>query len=176
MSKRSQRVAPFYDAAQFANSEEIDFHVWFFPRLSDAIEATHIRSPFAASRDKSIIGFDFAVTLSSPESFCVLFDITSEQYVELKWLNVEQTQKMIPFIICEVSLGQYVCELVFGVNVFDLNLGVQIDSIEQPIKSNSVGSGNMSHCRTSPLEDHLDHCFVVFKDVQHSFLTRRIRV
>ena len=26
-----------------------------------------------------IIGFDFAVTLSSPESFCVLIDITSEQ-------------------------------------------------------------------------------------------------
>ena len=27
----------------------------------------------------------------------------------------------------------------FGVNIFDLDLGVQIDSIEQPIKSNSVG-------------------------------------
>ena len=39
--------------------------------------------------------------------------------------NVQQTQKMIPFITCEVSLGQYVCELVFGVNVFDLDLGVQ---------------------------------------------------
>ena len=35
----------------------------------------------------------------------------------------KQTQKMIPFITCEVSLGQYVCELVFGVNVFDLDLG-----------------------------------------------------
>ena len=34
--------------------------------------------------------------------------------------DVEQTQKMIPFITCEVSLGQYVRELVFGVNVFDL--------------------------------------------------------
>ena len=29
MSKRLQRVAPFYDAAQFASSEKIDFHVWF---------------------------------------------------------------------------------------------------------------------------------------------------
>ena len=61
--------------------------------------------------------------------------------------NVEQKQKMIPFITCEISLGQYVCELVSGVNVFDLDFGVQIDYIEQPIKSNSVGSGNMSHCR-----------------------------
>ena len=27
---------------------------------------------------------------------------------------------MIPFITCEISLGQHVCELVLGVNVFDL--------------------------------------------------------
>ena len=62
--------------------------------------------------------------------------------------DVEQTQKMIPFITCEVSLCQYVCELVLGVNVFDLDFGVQIDSIEQ---SNSVGSGNMSHNKASSL-------------------------
>ena len=65
--------------------------------------------------------------------------------------NVEQTQKIIPFITCEISLCQYVCELVFGVDVFDLDFGVQIDAIEQPIKSNSVGSGNMSHCGFFPL-------------------------
>ena len=63
--------------------------------------------------------------------------------------DVEKTQKMIPFITCEISLCQYVCELVLGVNVFDLDLEVQIDSIKQPIKSNSVGSGNMAHCRAS---------------------------
>ena len=90
--------------------------------------------------------------------------------------DVEQTQKMIPFITCEISLCQYVCELVLGVNVFDLDLGVQIDSIKQPIKSNSVRSGNMSHCGPSSLYDHLDHCFVVFKDIQQSFLTRRMNV
>ena len=44
--------------------------------------------------------------------------------------NVEQTQKMVPFVTCEVSLGQFVCELVFGVNLFDLVVGVQIDSIK----------------------------------------------
>ena len=59
--------------------------------------------------------------------------------------DVEQTQKMIPFITCEISLCQYVCELVLDVNVFDLDFGIQIDSIKQPIKSNSVRSGNMSH-------------------------------
>ena len=43
--------------------------------------------------------------------------------------DVEQTQEIIPFITCEISLCQYVCELVFGVNVFDFGLGVQVDSI-----------------------------------------------
>ena len=52
--------------------------------------------------------------------------------------DVEQTQKMIPLITCEISPCQYVCELVFGVNIFDLDLGVQIDSVKQPIKSNCV--------------------------------------
>ena len=33
------------------SSEVIDFHIWF-PRLSDAIEAKHVRIPFAASRDQ----------------------------------------------------------------------------------------------------------------------------
>ena len=80
--------------------------------------------------------------------------------------NVEQTQKMIPLITCEISFGQNVCELVFGVDVFDLDFGIQIDSIEQPIESNSVGSGNMSHCRTPSFNDHLDHCFIVFKHIQ----------
>ena len=45
--------------------------------------------------------------------------------------NVKQTQKMIPFITREISLGQHVCELVFGVDVFDLDLEVQIDSNNQ---------------------------------------------
>ena len=76
----------------------------------------------------------------------------------IEMADVEQTQKMIPFITREISLGQYVCELVLGVNVYDLDLGVQIDFIKQPIKSNFVGSGNMSHCRASFLYDHLDHC------------------
>ena len=84
--------------------------------------------------------------------------------------DVEQTQKMIPFITCELSLCQYVSELVFGVDIFDLDPGVQIDSIKPSIKSNSVGSGNMSHCQASSLYDHLDHCFVVFKDIQQTKL------
>ena len=87
--------------------------------------------------------------------------------------NIEQAQQTIPLITREISLGQYVCELVLGVNVFDLDLGVQIDSIKQPIKSNSVGPGNMCHCGASSRYNHLDHCFIVFKHIQQSFLMRR---
>ena len=132
--------------------------MWFspgFPMQSNK----HVRVPHAASRDqihhwswlccdsfftcetKFTIGVDFAVTLTSLASFCVIFDITSEQLAELKWLILNKTQKMVPFITCEISLCQYLCDLVLGVNVFDLDLGAQIDSIKQPIKSNSVGSG-----------------------------------
>ena len=59
-----------------------------------------------------------------------------------------------------------VSELVFGVDVFDLDFGVQINSIKQPIKRNSVSSGNMSHCRASSIYNHLDHCFIVLKHIQ----------
>ena len=89
--------------------------------------------------------------------------------------NIEQAQQMIPLITCEISFGQNVSELVFGVDVFDLDFGVQINSIKQLIKSNSVSPGNMSHCRTPPLNDHFAHCFILFKHIQSS-LTRRLDV
>ena len=57
--------------------------------------------------------------------------------------------------------------MVFGVDILDLNRWVQVDSVKQPIKSNSVGSGNMSHCWTSAFDDHFSHGFVIHKNVQH---------
>ena len=45
--------------------------------------------------NRPIIGLDFAVTLSSPEPFCVIFDITSEQSVELKWLMSNKHNKWL---------------------------------------------------------------------------------
>ena len=83
---------------------------------------------------------------------------------------------MIPFITCEISFGQDVSKLVFGVDVLDLDFGVQVNSIEQPIKRNSVGPGNMSHFGTPSCDNHLDHCFVVLKHIQQSFLMRRLDV
>ena len=130
--------------------------------------SSNIRSP--------IIGFDFAVILSSPDSFCVLFDITSEQSAELKWLMLRKHKRWFHSSRVKFPLVSMSASWFHGVNVFDLDFGVQIDSIEQPIKSNSVGSGKMSHCRTSSLYNHLDHCFIVFKHIQLSFLMRRLYV
>ena len=77
--------------------------------------------------------------------------------------NIKQGQQMIPFITCEIPLCQDVCELVFGVDVFDW---VQKNSIEQPIKSNSVCSGDVSHCRTSAFHNHFNCSFIVLKHTQ----------
>ena len=35
-------------------------------------------------------------------------------------------------------------ELVFGVNIFNLDFGFQMEAVEQPVMSNSVGSGHVS--------------------------------
>ena len=88
--------------------------------------------------------------------------------------DILQGQQMIPFITCEILLCQDVCELVLGVNIFDLNLGVQIDSIKQPIESNSVGPGNVSHCRTSAFHNHFNYSFIVLKTHTIKLLDARI--
>ena len=82
--------------------------------------------------------------------------------------DVQQTEKMVPLITCEVPVCQHVCELVFAVDVLDLNLRIQLNSVKQPVLSNSVGSGYVSHCWTSAFDDHFNHCFVVFKKCRAS--------
>ena len=89
-SVRMQRVSPFYRTSPFADSDEIHFHVWFFLVLSDAIEASTSGFLLLHHEVKFIIGFDFAVTLSSPESYCVLLDITSEHSAELRWIMLNK--------------------------------------------------------------------------------------
>ena len=75
--------------------------------------------------------------------------------------NIKQSQQMIPFITREIPFCQDVCELVLGVDVFDLDFGIQIDSIEQPIKSNSVSPGDVSHCWTPAFHNHFDYSFIL---------------
>ena len=64
-----------------------------FSGLSDAVEGGTSGVLSLHRETKFIIGFGFAVTLSSPDSFCVLFDITSEQSVELKWPMSNEHQR-----------------------------------------------------------------------------------
>ena len=81
--------------------------------------------------------------------------------------------QMIPLMTCEIFFGWHVSELVFGVNVFSFGFW-DPDSIKWLIKRFSVSPGNMSCCGTPPFNDHLDHCFIVFKHTQQSFLMRRL--
>ena len=176
-----QRVSPFYRTSQFSDSAEFDFRVWFSPGFLMQWKIARRESFHCIARPNSSLVSTLTSRLCCDSFlhlilFCVLFDITSEHSAELKWPMLNKTQKIIPLITCEIPLDQHVCELVFGVNIFNLDLAVQIDSIEQPIKSNSVGSGNMSQCRTSSTYDHFDHCFVVFKHIQQSFLMWRLDV
>ena len=69
------------------------------------------------------------------------------------------------FVFLSVSSSK----LILGVDTLDLNLGIQINSVKQPTKSNSVGSGHVSHRWSSSFNYHFDHDFVVFKDVRLRF-------
>ena len=91
--------------------------------------------------------------------------------------KVKHTEKVVPFITGEITFGQDVCELVFGVNIFDLDfLGTKLILSNIQSSADSVGSGHVSHRRTSVFNDHLDHCFIVFKNVRHGFEVRRFCV
>ena len=54
--------------------------------------------------------------------------------------DVEEMNKIVPFVTCEISFGQNVCELMFCVNVSNLNFRIKINLVRQPIQSDSVGS------------------------------------
>ena len=83
---------------------------------------------------------------------------------------------MVPFVTRETLFGWHVSKLVVGVNMFDLDLWFRIDSVEQPIKRNSVGSGHVSHRWTSSFDHHLDRRLIVFKNVQLGIAFRTMSV
>ena len=64
-----------------------------FSGLSDAIEASTFGSLTLYRDTKFIIGLDFAVTLSSLASSCVLFDIALHLLMELKWLMLNKHKR-----------------------------------------------------------------------------------
>ena len=64
-----------------------------FLGLPDAVEANTFGSLTRYRETKFIIGFDFGVTLSSPASSCVLFDIALGLSMELKWLMLNKHKR-----------------------------------------------------------------------------------
>ena len=90
--------------------------------------------------------------------------------------NVKQTQKMIPFVMRQISLGYHVCQLDLGVNVFDLDFGSKLIRSNNQSGASLLRPGNMSLLWDSFLSNHLDYCFVVFKHMQQSFLMRKLDV
>ena len=84
--------------------------------------------------------------------------------IERKWLqenreihDVVPTKKMVPLIMCEITLSGHVREMVSGVNVSNLNLGIMI------ILSNNQTNATLKVRRkTSALYDH--HSLFVFKN------------
>ena len=90
--------------------------------------------------------------------------------------HVEQTKKMVPLVTRETLFRLSVSKLVFGVHIFDFDLRFLVNSVEQPIKRNSVVSGHVSHCWTSSFDNHFDDSFVVFRNVQLRLAFRRMCV
>ena len=64
-----------------------------FPRLSDAVKDSADGALSLLRTIKFVVGLDFAVAPSSPDSFCVLLDITSEHSAELKWLMLNKHER-----------------------------------------------------------------------------------
>ena len=75
------------------------------PRLSAAVEASTFGSLTRYRDTKFIIGFDVAVTLSTPASSCVLFRHRFKTIDGTEMADVKQAQQMIPLITCEISFG-----------------------------------------------------------------------
>ena len=88
------------------------------PWLSDATEAITLGVLSLHRETKFIIGSDFAVTPSAPASSCVLFDITSEQLVKLKWPMLNKHHKWfhssrVKFPLFSMSASWFLVSNVF---------------------------------------------------------------
>ena len=82
------------------------------PWRLDALELGAVEELAAARELRFSVGFDFATILSSPFFFLHHFRYRFRAAVRAKIANVEQMEKVVPLITCEIALRQYVCELV----------------------------------------------------------------
>ena len=91
MNQRPIRVSPYLFAAHLTNSEvRSEFQIWFspgFPMQSRQARSDPSHGVVIPNSSSALI---LAVTLSSPESSGVLFDIASRLLMELKWLMLNK--------------------------------------------------------------------------------------
>ena len=141
-----------------------------FPGLPDAVEDSAAGALSLLRAIRFIIGLDFAVTLSSPEPFLRSFDITSEQSAELKWLMLNKHKRLFhssrvkfPLVSMSASwllVSRYLIWILWS----------------QLLRSNNQSRATLWVLETClivgllPFHNHLDHCFVVFKHTQQTFL------
>ena len=121
------------------------------PRFSAAVEARTVGSLTQHLDTKFVISIDFAVTLSSHASSCVLFDIALHLLLELKWPMMNKHKRWfhssrVKFSFVGVSASWFWVSM-YLIWIF----GSKLILSKQPIKSNSVGSGKMFHCKASSL-------------------------
>ena len=93
MSKRPLQVSLFLVAAHSMTSEVFDFHIWFSPGLSDAVEASTSGVLSLHHETKFVIVFDFAVTLFFT---CIVLRSFRHHFRTIgrtEMADVEQTQK-----------------------------------------------------------------------------------
>ena len=136
MNWRPSKVSSVLGCCSFDDLGNVWLSYLVCPGLSDAVEASTIGSLTLYRETKFIYRLRFCCDSFSTWIFLRSFRHHLRTNCRTETANVEQTEKMMSFIACEISLGSQICESDFW---------VQIDSIEKPIKSNSVGSGNISH-------------------------------
>ena len=131
-----QRVAPVYPFSQLSHSRGSGVHSFSSPGFLTPT-LTELKEPL--QQGSSLASTSLWLFLH-PEFLCVLFDITSEQSVELKWLMLDRHERWsirhvwnFPWSLCQRVV-------FFGVNVLDLDFWVQIDSIEQANQGQLCGS------------------------------------
>ena len=94
-----------------------------FIRLEDVVDDGTVELPVRLIDTKFLTAFDLATTLFLIITFLWSLRHGIRAALRAEKADIEQTQKVVPFITCEVPFGQNVRELILGVNIPDLDFG-----------------------------------------------------
>ena len=155
------------------------------PGLWDALEPSAVGDRSTVFDTTFNIGFGFATTRSSSPglSCCMsLFDMVWEElgWADMpRWKNwdvhdVEETEKVVSFTTGEVARCQDVGKLVLLYQ--HLWFGFVDPSLFCRVTNRARLLWVLETCKASSLYDHLDYCFVVFKNIKQGFEFRKFCV